>query len=248
LKVQLIPDAPLSLTCCPYPLSRPKQIFQDQYIKENLARGFIQESMSPYATPVFYNKKKDGTYRPLFDYRKLNAITVKDVSPLPRIDTIIEDIVGMVKFSAFDLREGYYNLRVDEQSEDLLAFKTTTGLYAPTVMPFGPTNCPAAMQRFMNHVFAPLYARYNHRFKNYMDDCLIATGPEEDDLHHEITVAFFTILRKNNLFLKLAKCIFAVPEVNFLGLRLTQTGVTLNPGKVSAIRDWPRTPHNLKEL
>jgi hypothetical protein len=146
LKVQLIPNTPLSLTCCPYPLSQPEQIFQDQYIKENLARGFIRESTSPYATPVFYNKKKDGTYRPFFDYQKLNTITVKDVSPLPHIDTIIEDIAGMVKFSTFDLREGYYNLRVDEQSEDLLAFKTMTGLYAPTVMPFGPTNCPAAMQ------------------------------------------------------------------------------------------------------
>jgi hypothetical protein len=68
----------------------------------------------------------------------------------------------MVKFSAFNLREGYYNLAVEEESQDLLAFKTTTRLYAPTVMPFGPTNCPAAMQRFMNHVFTPLYARYNH--------------------------------------------------------------------------------------
>jgi hypothetical protein len=115
-------------------------------------------------------------------------------------------------------------------------------------MPFGPMNCPAAMQQFMNHVFAPLYTRYNHQFKNYMDDCLIATGPREDKLHHEITVAFFTILRDNNLFLKLAKCIFAVPEVNFLGLHLIQTGVTLDPGKVSAIHDWPWTPHNLKEL
>jgi hypothetical protein len=248
LKVQLIPDAPLSLTCRPYPLSRPEQIFQDQYIKENLARGFIRESTLPYATPVFYNKKKDGTYQPLFDYRKLNAITVKDVSPLPRIDTIIEDIAGMIKFSAFDLWEGYYNLHVNEQSEDLLAFKTTIGLYAPTVMPFGPTNCPAAMQRFMNHIFAPLYAKYNHWFKNYMDDCLIATSPGEDNLHQEITVAFFTILRENNLFLKLAKCIFAVPEVNFLGLRLIQKGVTLDLRKVSAIRDWPQTPRNLKEL
>jgi hypothetical protein len=247
LKVRLIPNAPLSLTCCPYPLSQPEQIFQDQYIKENLARGFIRESTSPYATPVFYNKKKDGTYRPLFDYRKLNAITVKDVSPLPRIDTIIEDIVGMVKFSAFDL-QGYYNLAVEEESQDLLTFKTMTGLYAPTVMPFGPMNCPAAMQWFMNHVFAPLYARYNHRFKNYMDDCLIATGPGEDELHHEIMITFFNILHDNNLFLKLAKCIFAVPEVNFLGLWLTQEGVTLDSGKVSAIRDWPQTPRNLKEL
>jgi hypothetical protein len=100
----------------------------------------------PYATPVFYNKKKDGTFWPLFDYQKLNAITVKDVSPLPRINTIIEDIAGMTKFSAFNLWEGYYNLAVKEESQDLLAFKTTQGLYAPTIIPFGPTNCPAVMQ------------------------------------------------------------------------------------------------------
>jgi hypothetical protein len=87
---------------------------------------------------------------------------IKDVSPLPRIDTIIEDIAGMIKFSAFNLCEGYYNLVVKDESQDLLAFKTTQGLYAPTVMPFGPTNCPAAMQRFMNHIFAALYAKYNH--------------------------------------------------------------------------------------
>jgi hypothetical protein len=153
----------------------------------------------------------------------------------------------MVKFSAFDLREGYYNLAVEEESQDLLAFKTTEGLYAPTIMPFGPTNCPAAMQQFMNHIFAPLYAKCNHQFKN-MDDCLIATGPGEDNLHHKIMVAFFTILHDNNLFLKLAKCIFAVLEVNFLGLHLTQSGITLDPGKVSTIHDWPRTPQNLKEL
>jgi hypothetical protein len=81
-----------------------------------------------------------------------------------------------------------------------------------------------------------------------MDNCLIATSLGEDDLHHEIMITFFTILCDNNLFLKLAKCIFAIPEVNFLGLWLTQKGVTLDPGKVSAIRDWPRTPQNLKEL
>jgi len=95
------------------------------------------------------------------------------------------------------------------------------------------------MQWFMNHIFTPLYARYNHRFKNYMDNCLITTGPREDDLHHKITVAFFTILRDNNLFLKLAKCIFTIPEVNFLGLQLIQKGVTLDLKKVLAIRNWP---------
>ena len=103
-------------------------------------------------------------------------------------------MAGMVKFSKFDLREGYYNVGVKEESQDLLAFKMTKGLYALVVMPMGPSNCPAAMQRFMNHVFTPLYAHFGPCFKNYMDNCLIATKEGEDALHHKITIAFFNIL------------------------------------------------------
>jgi hypothetical protein len=81
-----------------------------------------------------------------------------------------------------------------------------------------------------------------------MDDCLIAMGPREEALHHKITTTFFTILHENNLFLKLSKCVFHIPEINFLSLQLTQTGVTIDPGKISTIYDWPRVPRNLKEL
>jgi hypothetical protein len=63
LKVQLVPNAPSSISCTPYPLSHAEQVFQNKYIKENLARGFIRELNSPYSTPVFYNKKKDGAFR-----------------------------------------------------------------------------------------------------------------------------------------------------------------------------------------
>jgi hypothetical protein len=111
----------------------------------------------------------------LFDYRKINTITIKDVSPLPRITTILKDTIGAILFSKFDLQEGYYNVRVEEELQDILAFKTTEGLYAPIVMPFGPTNCPAVMQKFINHVFQPLYNEYGSQFKNYMDDCSIFT-------------------------------------------------------------------------
>jgi len=83
---------------------------------------------------------------------------------------------------------------VEEESQDILAFKTTEGLYAPTVMPFGPTNCPAVMQKFINHVFQPLYNKYGSQFKNYMDDCGIFTWEGELDLHQEITTKFFDIL------------------------------------------------------
>ena len=108
---------------------------------------------------------------------------VKDMMPLPRIDTIIEDTKGTILFSKFNLCEGYYNIRNSEQSEDILAFKTTQGLYTPIIMPFGPTNCPAIMQRFINHVFKPLYDHYGPQFKNYIDNCGILTLEGELKLH-----------------------------------------------------------------
>jgi hypothetical protein len=176
------------------------------------------------------------------------VITVKDVSPLPRIDTLMEDLVGVTLCSCYDLRNGYWNLAVAKESQDILAFTTTEGLYAPTIMPFGPSNCPAAMQHFMNHLFAPLYTKYGGRFKNYMDDCGIFTKDGEEELHRQITCDFFAILRDNHLFLKPSKSTIEVTHMNFLGLRITLDGITINPAKVEAIRNWPRTPKNLKEL
>jgi hypothetical protein len=155
---------------------------------------------------------------PLFNYRKINAIIIKDVSPLPRITTILKDTVRVILFSKFNLCEGYYNVMVEEESQDILAFKTIDGLYAPRVMPFGPTNCPAIMQKFMNHIFRPLYDHYGPQFKNYMDDCGIFTRVGELNLHQQITSNFFKILHENSLFLKPSKCLFEVTEIDFLGL------------------------------
>jgi len=199
--VTLTSDAPPSISCRVYPLSHGEEEFQVKYIKEQEDTGLIRKSKSPYSTPVFYIKKKNGSYRPIFNYRKINAITVKDVFPLPRIDTIIEGMRGMVLFSKFDLCNGYWNIRNSEETEDLMAFKTTRGLYAPRVMSFGPTNAPTCMQRFMNHIFQPLRDHYPGCFENYMDDCSVVTREGELDLHHQITREFFEILRENHLFL-----------------------------------------------
>jgi hypothetical protein len=155
---------------------------------------------------------------------------------------------GMVLFSKFDLCNGYWNVRNSDKMEDLMAFKTTRGLYAPRVMTFGPTNAPACMQRFMNHIFQPLQDHYLGRFENYMDDCSIATREGEGELHQQITREFFDILRENNLFLRPQKCLFEVEEMDFLGMRLNRDGITIDPGKIKGLMDWPRTLKNVKEV
>ena len=201
--------------------------------------GLIRESKSPYATPVFYIKKKNGSFQPIFDYRKINAITVKDTFPLPRIDTIIEGAWNKVKFSVLDLCNGYWNVCNSESSEDILAFKMTRGLYSPLVMPFGPTNAPTCMQRFMNHIFTPLRNKYPSYFENYMDDCSIMTGEGKDDLHQQIILEFLQILCENHLFLRPTKCLFEKEEINFLGMWLNRHGITIDPTKLAGLRDWP---------
>jgi hypothetical protein len=90
---------------------------------------------------------------------------------------------GVVLLSKFDLCNSYWKICNSEETEDLMAFKTTRGLYAPRVMTFGPTNAPTCMQRFMNHIFQPLRDCYPGRFENYIDNYIIATREGELELH-----------------------------------------------------------------
>ncbi len=79
--VNLTPDAPPSISCHTYPLSCTEEEFQTKYIQEQLDASLIWELKSPYATPIFYIKKKNGSFCPIFNYQKVNAITVKDTVP-----------------------------------------------------------------------------------------------------------------------------------------------------------------------
>jgi len=100
----------------------------------------------------------------------------------------------------------------------------------------------------MNHIFAPLQNKYPGYFENYMDDCSIMTGEGKDDLHHQIVIKFLQVLRENHLFLQPTKCLFEKDEINFLGMCLNCHGITIDPGKLSEIRDWPCTLGNVKEV
>jgi RNase H-like domain found in reverse transcriptase len=81
-----------------------------------------------------------------------------------------------------------------------------------------------------------------------MDDCIIMTQEGKDDLHQEITLEFFNVLRRNNLFLKPQKCAFEQDELDFLGLHVTPQRITISPDKIIAIKEWPCNICNVKEL
>ena len=181
-------------------------------ITELLRLGFIRRSKSPWAAPALFAKKKDGTLRLCIDYRRLNAVTVKNKYPLPRIDDLFDQLRGARCFSKIDLRSGYHQLLIREEDIPKTAFRTRRGLYEFVVMPFGLTNAPAAFMDLMNRVFSDYLDQFIIVF---VDDILIYSASEADHERH-LRIALQT-LREHRLYAKFSKCEFWLPEVKFLG-------------------------------
>ena len=239
-KIVLMDTAPTCFNCKVYLLSRDEQEAENKFINENLEKGYIAPSDSPYGFSTFMVPQKDSKEkRYIIDYRPLNAVTRKDVTPLPNLKQCIKNLQGMELFSKFDICWGYNNICIWEGDQWKAAFKTRRGLFEPKVMFFGMSNSPASFQRFMNGTLEELYEHFEkkgihdiwHILQNYMDDCGIGTLLKDFKLHIEIIHFLFDLLAHHGLHLKLSKSVFMQPQMDFLGVRISKEGATVDPAK-----------------
>ncbi|KAH9263097.1 hypothetical protein BASA83_013560 [Batrachochytrium salamandrivorans] len=203
-----------------YQLTREEDKVMQDWIQDNLRKGFIRNSSSPHGAPCFFVKQKDKL-RLCMDYRGLNKNTI---------------------FTTLDLRGAYNLLRIKEGDESKLHLSRSTGQFEFLVMPFGLANAPAQFQRMMNSLFRDVIGKH---VLVYLDDIVIYSDNMSDHIAQVQNV--LRVLQDNGLYCKAEKCHFYKSEIKYLGYIISADGLRMDPSKISAVQSWP-TPKKVRDL
>ncbi len=141
--------------------------------------GIIRRSSSPWATPLHMVKKKDGSWHPCGDFRRLNLVTMLDSYPMPNILDFASKVAGCSFFSKVDLRKGYYHIPVHPADIPEIAITTPFGLFEFLCMPFRLRNACNSFQRVMDHILNSLDFCFW-----FLDDIIIASLSYQEHILH----------------------------------------------------------------
>ncbi|KFD69273.1 hypothetical protein M514_18422 [Trichuris suis] len=234
------PTPPIS--CKPYRTSPREREHIARQVQEMLDHDIIEPSESPWSFPVVLVKKKDGQWRFCVDYRRLNAITIRDAYPCPRVDDVLERLSSCSYFSKLDMKSAYWQVNVAPQDRPKTAFVTPDGLYQFKRMPFGLTNAPATFARLIDCVLSQQKWAY---CMAYLDDVIVFSQSFQQ--HLERLDSVLKAVKRSGLRLNPPKCVLATHEVECLGHLVDSQGIRTDPSRVKAMADYP-PPQNVKEL
>ncbi|UYV74754.1 K02A2.6-like, partial [Cordylochernes scorpioides] len=211
-------------------------------VQQMLKNGIIEQSFSPFSSPVTLVTKRDKTKRFCIDYRKVNELISSDVHPLPRIEDILDHLAQAKYFSTADISSAYWQVPIHPDSRPLLAFATLERLYQPTRLPFGLKTSPQIYERAISQV---LQRHGLDCVAHYFDDFIIYSNTLEEHQNH--LRQFFAFCEAEKLQLNFVKCEFFKQSIDFLGYTITAgtiTPLTRNTDIIHAIKQ----PHNRKTL
>ncbi|KMQ85932.1 hypothetical protein RF55_15252 [Lasius niger] len=199
-----------------------------------LRRGIIKVSVSPYCARVVSVRKKDGRLRLCVDLRPLNSRVVKQKYPFPIVEECLSKLSNKKIFSLLDLRDGFHQIKIHENSTKYFSFATPDGQFEFTRLPFGYCEAPAEFQKRLIQILNPLIRQ--DKVIVYIDDVLIASETVEENIG--ILKEVLQILKKYNFELNYQKCKFLRKKIQFLGYVITAEGITLSPRHTEAVQNY----------
>ena len=211
----------------PYRAPHWKKSEIDKQIQSFVDKGLLEESDSLWSSPCLLVGKKDGSFRLVCDYRRLNAVTLCNAQPIPRIQDNLESLGGATIFSCLDLNQGFYQVELDKESRAKSAIVTPSGrLLQWTAMPMGLCGSPGTFEKLVEKVFHGLQWEI---LLLYIDDIIVFASSYEEAFERLQIV--FDKLRNAGLKLKAKKCVLFATQVDFLGHTISEKGVSKDPKK-----------------
>ena len=226
----------------PYRVSYKDEGIQREEIDKLLKQGVIEESTSPWSSPIVLVRKKDGSVRFCIDFRKLNNITTKDAFPIPRIDDIFDHLAHAEYYTTIDFKSGYFQVGLDPKDRPKTAFSTRDQHYQFTVLPQGVTNGPPAFQRIVSQILGPTRWQYSLA---YLDDVIIYSPSFDQHLIHLEDI--LNRLNDANFRLNVDKCHIAKTSIDYLGHHIEHSNVRPNAENIRALLGTPQ-PTTAKEV
>ncbi|XP_051173489.1 uncharacterized protein LOC127289546 [Leptopilina boulardi] len=226
----------------PYIMSEEERKMTREILKAYRELGYVTDTNSTYASPVFLIKKKNGEYRLVADYRALNLQTLRIHFPLPNIDDQLLRLGDCCLFIVLDLAQGYMQVPLSAEARAKTAFITPDESGEFTRMIFGLMNAPFYFSKLMSRVLSPLR---DEGVLFYLDDILI-TGKDWPTIRKRF-IAVLEALKKAGLAINLKKCQFLLSKVSYLGFEISEKGIQPGKNKLEAITNFP-TPKNVHDV
>ena len=229
--IKVTDDTPFKEQFRQIPLPLVEEV--QNHLQEMLESGAIRPSQSAWCNTVVLVWKKDGGLQFCINFCHLNAHMKKDSYPLPRIQEVLESLVGAGHFSCLDLKSGFWQIKMEEASKQYTAFTVgNLGVFKCNCMPFVICNVPVTFQQLMQNCLGKLNLIY---CLIYLDDLIVFLQTAEEHLHWLHVV--FDQLRKYNLKLKPLKCSLFKEEINYLAHQVSKQGVQPSNANLKAIAE-----------
>ena len=223
----------------PYRCTVADQQEIERQINELLKNDLIEESNSPFASPVTLAfKKEDGRKTRLcIDFRDLNRLVVPESQPFNRIEDILVKSGKCKYYTALDINSAFWAIPIRFKDREKTAFVTQSNHYQWKCLPFGLKVSSAIFQRILSNIIKR--NRLDSFCVNYIDDILIFSESFDEHLKH--IQSLMDALNKEGFRLKLMKCKFAQHRVKYLGHLLERNKVMPVNDNLRAIKEF-KTP------
>lgn len=240
-KIELLEEKPIKQRYYPMSPAVQREVYEE--LDRMLSLGVIEESHSPWCSPMALVRKKSGKARLCLDARKINEKTKKDAYPLPIIEGLLSRLDATYYISTLDLKDAFWQIPLESRSREITAF-TVQGrpLYQFRVMPFGLCNAAQTLCRLMHRVIPH---QLHDRVFVYLDDLLVTSSTFEE--HLKLLELVADRLSQAGLTINIDKSQFCLKHVEYLGYVVGGGCLRVNDAKVGAIAEYP-IPRTVRQV